>query len=121
MLKSIAVVLPLFFSVNAFADYCGAEVLAELNRILSSDTKVDVEKDYASGEFKFLATYGLTLNFPGLIKVQAKQVRANGQFKAIEGSGDNLCFVSWYSRSETACINQYISTCNTVLAAKLAL
>ncbi len=53
MLKSIAVVLPLFFSVNAFADYCGTEVLAELNRILTSDAKVDVEKDYTQGSSNF--------------------------------------------------------------------
>lgn len=121
MLKSIAVVLPLFSSVNAFADYCGTEVLAELNRILTSDAKVDVERDYTSGEFKFLATYGLTFNFPGLTTAQAKQIWASGRFKAVDGSGDNLCFVSWYSGSEMEDINQYVSTYNTVLAAKLDL
>ena len=102
------------FNSVVHADYCD-NAIPEMKRLLKSNPVNDAQKSLHAGDKRFLASYGFTYLILGVSSEKSVEILKSENYRAIEGSGSNLC--SWPASPPNLFndINNYIKIYNKTI------
>jgi len=89
-MRSLIVLILFFLNTSIFADTCDDRI-ALLLWLEEADANLDAKQALKSGDTKLMAVYGFALTIPGVTEEESAKAYKSKNYKAIEGTGDDLC------------------------------